>query len=139
MVRTRLTSSGTTTTFSASSSLYSMEQGGNWTGNFSTGDDLVYSWGNTSITINPSVYKKLPYDPLRDYDAVTQITSGAYMLVVHPSIPAKTVPEFIALAKKRPGDINYASTGANNLLAMEMFNHMAGVKILGINMTATRM
>ena len=85
-----------------------------------------------AITINPSVYKKLPYDPLRDYDAVTQITSGAYMLVVHPSIPAKTVPEFIALAKKRPGDINYASTGANNLLAMEMFNHMAGVKIVNI-------
>ena len=54
------------------------------------------------------------------------------MLVVHPSIPAKTVPEFIALAKKRPGDINYASTGANNLLAMEMFNHMAGVKIVNI-------
>ena len=48
------TSSGTTTTFTASSSLYSMEQGANWTGNFSLGDDLVYSWGNTSITINPS-------------------------------------------------------------------------------------
>ncbi len=84
------------------------------------------------LTINPSVYKKLPYDPLRDFEAVTQISSAAYMMVVHPSIPAKTVPEFIALAKKRPGEINYASTGANNLLAMEMFNHMAGVKTVNI-------
>lgn len=84
------------------------------------------------VTINPSVYKKLPYDPLRDFDAVTQISSGAYMMVVHPSIPAKTVPEFIALAKRRPGEINFASSGANNLLAMEMFNHMAGVKTVNI-------
>ena len=84
------------------------------------------------VTINPSVYKKLPYDPLRDFDAVTQISSGAYMMVMHPSLPAKTVPEFIALAKRRPGEINYASSGANNLLAMEMFNHMAGVKTVNI-------
>ncbi len=84
------------------------------------------------VTINPSVYKKLPYDPLRDFDAVTQITLGAYMMVIHPSIPAKTVPEFIALAKKRPGEINFASSGANNLLAMEMFNHMANVKTVNI-------
>lgn len=84
------------------------------------------------VTINPSVYKKLPYDPLRDFEAVTQITSGAYMMVIHPSIPAKTVPEFIALAKKRPGEINFASSGANNLLAMEMFNYMAGVKTVNI-------
>jgi tripartite-type tricarboxylate transporter receptor subunit TctC len=84
------------------------------------------------VTINPSVYKKLPYDPLRDFEPLTQISSGAYMMVIHPSLPAKTVPEFIALAKRRPGEINYASSGANNLLAMEMFNHMAGVKTVNI-------
>jgi tripartite-type tricarboxylate transporter receptor subunit TctC len=85
-----------------------------------------------AVTINPAVYKKLPYDPLRDYEPITQITSGAYMMVIHPSLPAKTVKEFIALAKRRPGEINYASSGANNLLAMEQFNFMAGVKTVNI-------
>ncbi len=85
-----------------------------------------------AVTINPAVYKKLPYDPLRDYEPITQITSGAYMMVIHPSLPAKTVSEFIALAKRRPGEINYASSGANNLLAMEQFNFMAGVKTVNI-------
>jgi tripartite-type tricarboxylate transporter receptor subunit TctC len=54
------------------------------------------------------------------------------MMVVHPSVPAKSVPEFIALAKAKPGQLNYASTGANNLLAMEQFNYMAGVKTVNI-------
>ena len=84
------------------------------------------------LTINPSVYRKLPYDPARDFEPLTQISSGAYMMVVHPSVPAKTVKEFIALAKRRPGEINFASTGANNLLAMERFNFMAGVKTVNI-------
>ena len=84
------------------------------------------------LTINPSVYRKLPYDPARDFEPLTQISSGAYMMVVHPSVPAKTVKEFIALAKRRPTEINFASSGANNLLAMEMFNFMAGVKTVNI-------
>ena len=53
-------------------------------------------------------------------------------MVIHPSLPAKTVSEFIALAKWRPGEINYASSAANNLLAMEQFNFMAGVKTVNI-------
>ncbi|MGZ5160571.1 MAG: tripartite tricarboxylate transporter substrate binding protein [Burkholderiales bacterium] len=84
------------------------------------------------LTINPSVYQKLPYDPIRDFQPITQISSGAYLMVINPSVAAKSVPEFIALAKAKPGDINYASTAANNLLAMEMFNHMAGVKTVNI-------
>ena len=84
------------------------------------------------ITINPFVYLKLPYDPERDLQPVSQISSGAYLMVVNTSVPAKSVPEFIALAKAKPGEINYASTGANNLLAMEMFNHMAGVKTVNV-------
>jgi tripartite-type tricarboxylate transporter receptor subunit TctC len=84
------------------------------------------------LTINPSVYLKLPYDPERDFQPLTQISSGAYLMVVNPSVAAKSVPEFIALAKAKPGQINYASTAANNLLAMEMFNHMAGVKTVNI-------
>jgi tripartite-type tricarboxylate transporter receptor subunit TctC len=84
------------------------------------------------LTINPSVYVKLPYDPVRDFQPITQISSGAYLMVINPSVAARSVPEFIALAKAKPGDINYASTAANNLLAMEMFNHMAGVKTVNI-------
>jgi tripartite-type tricarboxylate transporter receptor subunit TctC len=84
------------------------------------------------ITINPSVYLKLPYDPLRDFQPVSQISSAAYLMVVHPSVPAKSVPEFIAVAKAKPGQLNYASTGANNLLSMEQFNYMAGVKTVNI-------
>ena len=84
------------------------------------------------LTINPSVYKKLPYDPLRDFQPLTQVSSGAYLMVVHPSVAAKSVPEFISLAKAKPGALNYASTAANNLLAMEMFNHMAGVKTVNV-------
>jgi tripartite-type tricarboxylate transporter receptor subunit TctC len=84
------------------------------------------------LTINPSVYVKLPYDPVRDFQPITQISSGAYLMVINPSVPAKSVPDFIALAKAKPGTLNYASTAANNLLAMEMFNHMAGVKTVNI-------
>jgi tripartite-type tricarboxylate transporter receptor subunit TctC len=84
------------------------------------------------LTINPSVYVKLPYDPVRDFQPLTQISSGAYLMVVNPSVVAKSVPEFIALAKAKPGELNYASTAANNLLAMEQFNHMAGVKTVNI-------
>ncbi len=84
------------------------------------------------LTINPSVYLKLPYDPQRDFQPITQITSGAYLLVIHPSVPAKSVPEFIALAKAKPGQLNFATTATNNLLAMELINHMAGIKTVAI-------
>src|SRR3954471_3744446 len=84
------------------------------------------------LTINPSVYKKLPYDPVRDFAPLTQISSGAYLMLVHPGVPAKSVPEFITLAKAKPGQLNYASTATNNLLAMELFNYMAGVKTVNV-------
>ena len=89
------------------------------------------------LTINPSVYLKLPYDPLRDFQPITQITSGAYFMVITPSVPAKSVKEFIALAKAKPGSLNFAATGTNNLLAAELFNHMAGVKTVAVNYKGT--
>ena len=89
------------------------------------------------LTINPSVYLKLPYDPQRDFQPITQVTSGAYFMVITPSLPAKSVPEFIALAKARPGQLNFAATGTNNLLAAEQFNHMAGVKTMAVNYKGT--
>lgn len=84
------------------------------------------------LTINPSVYLKLPYDPQRDFQPITQVTSGAYLLVIHPSVPARSVPEFIALAKAKPGQLNFATTATNNLLAMELLNYMAGIKTVSI-------
>ena len=92
---------------------------------------------SAGLTINPSVYKKLPYDPVRDFQPITQVTSGPYVFVANPSVAAKTVPEFIALAKSRPGQLNFATTGTNNLLAMEMFNHMAGVKTVAVSYKGT--
>ncbi|MGH8661577.1 MAG: Bug family tripartite tricarboxylate transporter substrate binding protein [Burkholderiales bacterium] len=89
------------------------------------------------LTINPSVYLKLPYDPGVDYQPITQVTSGAYYMVVPPSLPAKTVKEFIALAKAKPGGLNFAATGTNNLLAAEQFNHMAGIKTVAVNYKGT--
>ena len=89
------------------------------------------------LTINPSVYLKLPYDPERDFQPITQVTSGAYFMVISPSLPSKTVPEYIALAKAKPGQLNFAATGTNNLLAAELFNHMAGVKTVAVNYKGT--
>jgi tripartite-type tricarboxylate transporter receptor subunit TctC len=89
------------------------------------------------ITINPSVYIKLPYDPARDFQPITQITSGAYFMVVPPSLPARTVKEYIALAKAKPGSLNFAATGTNNLLAAEQFNYMAGIKTVAVNYKGT--
>lgn len=89
------------------------------------------------LTINPSVYLKLPYDPHRDFQPITQVTSGAYFMVITPSLPAKTVKEFIALAKAKPGSLNFAATGTNNLLAAEQFNYMAGVKMVAVNYKGT--
>lgn len=89
------------------------------------------------VTINPFVYLKLPYDPLRDFQPITQITSGAYFMVITPSLPARTVKEFIALAKAKPGGLNFAATGTNNLLASEQFNYMAGIKMVAVNYKGT--
>ena len=89
------------------------------------------------LTINPSVYLKLPYDPYKDFQPITQITSGAYYMVINPSVPAKSVKEFIALAKAKPGQLNFAATGTNNLLAAELFSYMAGIKMVAVNYKGT--
>ena len=84
--------------------------------------------------INPTLYSKLPYDPIKDFAPVTLITSVPNVLVVHPSLPVKTVKDLIALAKARPGQLNFASgsTGSAGHLAGELFNSMAGVQMTHI-------
>ena len=89
---------------------------------------------SSSHTINPSVYKKLGYDPARDFAPVTMIASGPGVLVVHPSVPAKSVKELIALGKAKPGQLNYASAGNGTPphLAAELFKAMAGVDFVHV-------
>jgi len=83
------------------------------------------------LAVNPSLYAKVPYDPVRDFEPVTLLANGAYVLVAHPSLPAKTVKEVIAIAKKRPGELLYASSGngSGGHLANELLNVMTGIKI----------
>jgi tripartite-type tricarboxylate transporter receptor subunit TctC len=87
---------------------------------------------NSLLTINPHVYKKLSYDPQRDLQPVTQLTSVGNVVVVHPSIAANTVQEFIALAKAQPGKINHATTGTGNVLGIAHFKSMAGIDMVAI-------
>jgi tripartite-type tricarboxylate transporter receptor subunit TctC len=85
-------------------------------------------------TLAPSLYLKLPYDIARDFAPVSISARSAYLLVLHPSVPANSVKELIALARTRPGGLNYASSGvgAPPHLAGEMFNTLAGVKMVHV-------
>ncbi len=84
------------------------------------------------LTMNPSLYVKLPYDPQRDYAPVTQLTVGPNLMCIHPSVAAKSVQEFIALAKAKPGAINFASAGTGNRLASEFFRIASGINIVNV-------
>ena len=85
-------------------------------------------------SITPSVTRKLPYDSVKDFAAIGQIGNGAYVLVVNAGLPAKSVSEFVALAKARTGQLNYAATGHGNAthLAGELFKALAGIDMVGI-------
>jgi tripartite-type tricarboxylate transporter receptor subunit TctC len=86
------------------------------------------------LAVNPGLYQKLPYDPLRDYAPITLLGNGAYVLVVHPSLPVHSVKALIALAKARPGQIAYSSSGSGSggHLANELLDNMAGIKMLHV-------
>jgi tripartite-type tricarboxylate transporter receptor subunit TctC len=87
---------------------------------------------NSGLTINPHVYIKLPYDPLRDYQPVTQLTIGGNVVVIHPSVQARSIKEFIALAKSKPGQLNHATTGTGNLLGIAQFKLMSGIDMVAV-------
>ena len=84
-----------------------------------------------ALTILPHLRKSVPYDTLRDFAPIGLISIGPFLLITHPSVPARTVKELIALAKAQPGKLNYASAGNGtaNHLAMELFKSMAGINI----------
>ena len=87
-----------------------------------------------TMAINPALFPKLPYSPLRDFIAVSQLATTPYILIVHPGVPARSVKEFIALAKARPGQLNFASggVGTTNHFAAELFKLSAGVSMVHI-------
>lgn len=89
---------------------------------------------STAVAINPSLYKKLPYDTLRDLTGVSLLAGAPYMLAVHPSLPVKTVTQLIALAKARPGELNHASGGSGTgpHLGMEVFMQRTGIKVVHV-------
>jgi tripartite-type tricarboxylate transporter receptor subunit TctC len=86
---------------------------------------------DTPLVVNPWLYDKLPYSALRDFLPVATLVRFPGMLAAHPSLPAKSVAELIALAKAKPGSLNYASAGVGNFshLAMELFSSAAGIKM----------
>jgi len=85
----------------------------------------------TGYGLNPSLYKKLPYDTINDFARVNLLAFSPNVLVVHPSLPVKSVKELIAFAKKRPGELNYGSSGAGTggHLSIELMKYMAGLKM----------
>jgi tripartite-type tricarboxylate transporter receptor subunit TctC len=86
------------------------------------------------FVLNPQLYKKLPYDPDRDFRMLAVITDLPVLMEVHPSVPAKTVAEFVAYARQNPGKLNFGSagTGGTTHLAGEMFKQMAGVDMVHV-------
>jgi tripartite-type tricarboxylate transporter receptor subunit TctC len=94
----------------------------------------IFGCNIASLAVSPSLYKKLAYDPDRDFVPIGMIASNPNALTVHPSLPAKTIPEFIALAKAYPGKLNYGSAGVGSSpqLSMELFRMQAGIRIVHI-------
>jgi len=95
-------------------------------------DGYTFVMGLTAqLAVNPGLYQKLPYDPIRDFEPVTLLANGAYLLVAHPSLPAGTMKDVIAISKKRPNEILYASSGNGSgaHLATELLNTITGIKL----------
>jgi tripartite-type tricarboxylate transporter receptor subunit TctC len=97
-------------------------------------DGYTLLMGGASNAINMSLFAKLPYDTLRDFTPVVWCVQGANVLAAHPSVPAKNLKELIALAKARPGQLNFASSGigSSNQMAGELLKTMAGINIVHV-------
>lgn len=87
-----------------------------------------------SFTINPALHKQLPFDPVRDFAPVSQLAGLPHLLVAHPSMPVKSVKELVAVAKSKPGEINYASSGVatSTHLAAELFMYMTSTRMTNV-------
>ena len=99
----------------------------------SLADGHTLLMSTTSFPINPSLYSKLPFDTVKDFAPIVLLASAPLLLVVNPSLEAKSVSDLIALAKSKPGQLNYGAGNANTAhLAAELFKKMAGVSIVGV-------
>ncbi|HYC46479.1 MAG TPA: tripartite tricarboxylate transporter substrate binding protein [Burkholderiales bacterium] len=97
----------------------------------SPADGYTLLFATTSFTINPNLYARVPYDPIRDFAPISKVASSPFVVVVRPSLTARTMQDLIALAKAKPGELNY-STGGNGStghLAGELLKSMTGVQI----------
>ena len=97
-------------------------------------DGYTLFFVNLAHAVNVSLYRKLAYEPLRDFAPVSMLATGPAILVTHPSLPVKSVKELVALAKARPGAINHSSAGNGTFtfLAAEMFKRQAGIDMLHV-------
>ena len=97
-------------------------------------DGYTLLLASTIHAINPSLYSKLAYDPVKDFTPITMIAATSQVLVIHNSLPVKTVREFIAYAKKHPGELNYSSAGNGSQphLTAELFKSMTGIDIVHV-------
>ncbi|MDM0016354.1 Bug family tripartite tricarboxylate transporter substrate binding protein [Variovorax saccharolyticus] len=87
---------------------------------------------NTTHAANEHLFKKLPYDPVNDYAPVAALGKGGQIMVVNPAFPAKTVAEFVALAKKEPGKYSFGSGSSSSRMAGELLQQMAGIQLLHV-------
>jgi tripartite-type tricarboxylate transporter receptor subunit TctC len=94
----------------------------------------LFLGGVASHAVNPNLNDRLPYDPIRDFAPVVLLASAPLVLVVHPSVPADSVKAFVALARSKPGQLNYASNGngSSSHLAAVMFDSMTGVDMVHV-------
>lgn len=94
-------------------------------------DGYTFLFTSASYTFAPNFYRDLPYDPLKDFKPITMFGSSPNILVVHPSMPVKSVKELLALARRQPGEIYYGSAGrgSNVHLTTELFMYMAKIKL----------
>jgi len=97
-------------------------------------DGYTLLMGISTLAINPAMYKKVSYDALKDLAPISQAVALSNVLVIHPSLPSHNLKEFIAFAKARPGQINFASAGVGTSphLSMELFLVLSGVKMLHV-------
>lgn len=93
----------------------------------------------SQLAVNASLYGKLPYDPVKDFEPISLVASAPYFLVVHPSVPAHTVAEFVKLAKAAPGKYTYGSSGNGSgpHLSMELLKSMAGINLVHVPFRGT--
>ncbi len=97
-------------------------------------DGYTLLMGISTLAINPAIYRKVPYNALTDFAPITMVLSAPNILVVHPSLPVRTVKELIWFAQARPGELNFGSagTGTNPHLSMELFLSMAKLRMVHI-------